>query len=109
MLCVLLVGVIFLPLFVWREWQQRDPLIDLHLFRSPAFSGARWCSSAWDWACSSLPTTARPSPPLPGLEPARLEACSISCEPWVAQLASRPHRLRSHGVWTCLPGTVIRP
>jgi EmrB/QacA subfamily drug resistance transporter len=39
MLCALLVAAIFLPLFVWREWQQRDPLIDLHLFRSPAFSG----------------------------------------------------------------------
>ncbi len=39
MLCALLVAVIFLPLFVWREWQQPDPLIDLHLFRSPAFSG----------------------------------------------------------------------
>jgi EmrB/QacA subfamily drug resistance transporter len=39
MLCALLVAAIFLPLFVWREWQQRDPLIDLHLFRSSAFSG----------------------------------------------------------------------
>jgi EmrB/QacA subfamily drug resistance transporter len=39
MLCALLVAVIFLPLFVWREWQQPDPLIDLRLFRSPAFSG----------------------------------------------------------------------
>jgi EmrB/QacA subfamily drug resistance transporter len=39
MLCALLVAAIFLPLFVWREWQQPDPLIDLHLFRSPAFSG----------------------------------------------------------------------
>jgi EmrB/QacA subfamily drug resistance transporter len=39
MLCALLVAVIFLPLFVWREGQQPDPLIDLHLFRSPAFSG----------------------------------------------------------------------
>jgi EmrB/QacA subfamily drug resistance transporter len=39
MLWVLLVAIIFLPLFVWREWQQPDPLIDLHLFRSPAFSG----------------------------------------------------------------------
>ena len=39
MLCALLVAATFLPLFVWREWQQRDPLIDLHLFRSSAFSG----------------------------------------------------------------------
>ena len=39
MLCALLVAAIFLPLFVWRESQQPDPLIDLHLFRSPAFSG----------------------------------------------------------------------
>jgi EmrB/QacA subfamily drug resistance transporter len=39
MLCALLVAAIFLPLFVWREWQQPDPLIDLHLFRSSAFSG----------------------------------------------------------------------
>ena len=39
MLCALLVAAIFLPLFVWREWQQPDPLIDLRLFRSPAFSG----------------------------------------------------------------------
>ncbi len=39
MLCAMLVAAIFLPLFVWREWQQRDPLIDLHLFRSSAFSG----------------------------------------------------------------------
>ena len=39
MLCALLVAAIFLPLFVWREWRQSDPLIDLHLFRSSAFSG----------------------------------------------------------------------
>ena len=39
MRCALLVASVFLPLFVWREWQQPDPLIDLHLFRSPAFSG----------------------------------------------------------------------
>ncbi len=39
MLCTILVAVIFLPLFVWREWRQQDPLIDFHLFRSPAFSG----------------------------------------------------------------------
>jgi EmrB/QacA subfamily drug resistance transporter len=39
MLCALLVAAIFLPLFVWRESQQADPLIDLHLFRSSAFSG----------------------------------------------------------------------
>jgi EmrB/QacA subfamily drug resistance transporter len=39
MLCALLVATIFLPLFLWREWQQPEPLIDLHLFRSPAFSG----------------------------------------------------------------------
>jgi EmrB/QacA subfamily drug resistance transporter len=39
MLCAVLVAAIFLPLFLWREWQQSDPLIDLHLFRSSAFSG----------------------------------------------------------------------
>ena len=39
MRCALLVASVFLPLFLWREWQQPDPLIDLHLFRSPAFSG----------------------------------------------------------------------
>ncbi len=39
MLCALLVAAIFLPLFVWRESRQSDPLIDLHLFRSSAFSG----------------------------------------------------------------------
>jgi EmrB/QacA subfamily drug resistance transporter len=39
MLCTASVAVIFLPLFVWREGRQRDPLIDLQLFRSPAFSG----------------------------------------------------------------------
>jgi hypothetical protein len=203
LLCALLVAVIFLPLFVWREWQQPDPLIDLHLFRSPAFSGglaavslsyallysmfflmsflfihglnesptlaglhlalipialglvapisgsiyarvgARTMTTSVmllcicalgvlsrslagltvyhfgvmgalalfgvGLACSSLPTTARASPLLPGLEPARLAACSISCEPWVARLESRPPRLCSHGVSTCLPETVIRP
>ncbi len=39
MLCALLVAVIFLPLFVWREWRQPEPLIDPRLFRSSAFSG----------------------------------------------------------------------
>ena len=39
MLCAILVAAIFLPLFVWREWRQPEPLIDFHLFRSPAFSG----------------------------------------------------------------------
>jgi MFS family permease len=39
MLCALLGAALFLPLFLWREWQQSDPLIDLHLFRSAAFSG----------------------------------------------------------------------
>ena len=39
MLGALLVAVIFLPLFLWREWQHSEPLIDLRLFRSPAFSG----------------------------------------------------------------------
>ncbi len=39
MLYALLVAVIFLPLFLWREWREPDPLIDLRLFRSPAFSG----------------------------------------------------------------------
>jgi EmrB/QacA subfamily drug resistance transporter len=39
MLCAILAAAILLPLFVWREWQQQDPLIDFHLFRSPAFSG----------------------------------------------------------------------
>jgi EmrB/QacA subfamily drug resistance transporter len=39
MLCTLLVAAIFLPLFLWRELRESDPLIDLHLFRSPAFSG----------------------------------------------------------------------
>lgn len=35
----LLAAAAFFPFFVWREWQQPEPLIDLHLFRSPAFSG----------------------------------------------------------------------
>jgi MFS family permease len=39
MLCALLVAAIFLPLFVWREWRQPEPLIDPRLFRSSAFSG----------------------------------------------------------------------
>ncbi len=39
MLCAALVAAIFLPLFLWRELQQPEPLIDLRLFRSPAFSG----------------------------------------------------------------------
>jgi len=39
MLCAVLVAAIFLPLFVWRELREPDPLIDLDLFRSSAFSG----------------------------------------------------------------------
>lgn len=39
MLCALLVAAIFFPLFIWREWSQPDPLIDLRLFLSSAFSG----------------------------------------------------------------------
>jgi EmrB/QacA subfamily drug resistance transporter len=39
MFCALLVAAIFLPLFLWREWREPEPLIDLRLFRSPAFSG----------------------------------------------------------------------
>jgi MFS family permease len=39
MLCALFVALLFIPLFVRRELQASDPLIDLHLFRSSAFSG----------------------------------------------------------------------
>jgi EmrB/QacA subfamily drug resistance transporter len=39
MLCSLFVAALFIPLFVRRELKYPDPLIDLHLFRSPAFSG----------------------------------------------------------------------
>jgi EmrB/QacA subfamily drug resistance transporter len=39
MLCALFVALLFIPLFVRRELRQADPLIDLHLFRSSAFSG----------------------------------------------------------------------
>jgi EmrB/QacA subfamily drug resistance transporter len=39
MLGAVLVAVAFLPLFIWREWRQPEPLVDLQLFRSSAFSG----------------------------------------------------------------------
>ena len=39
MLCSVFVALLFIPLFVRRELQESDPLIDLRLFRSPAFSG----------------------------------------------------------------------
>jgi EmrB/QacA subfamily drug resistance transporter len=39
MLSALIVAAIFFPLFVRRELKQPEPLIDLRLFRSPAFSG----------------------------------------------------------------------
>ena len=39
MLCALFVALLFIPLFVRRELQEPEPLIDLHLFRSSAFSG----------------------------------------------------------------------
>ena len=39
MLSAVLVAAVFLPLFIWREWRQPEPLVDLQLFRSSAFSG----------------------------------------------------------------------
>ncbi len=39
MLCAFFVALLFIPLFVRRELQYPDPLIDLRLFRSSAFSG----------------------------------------------------------------------
>jgi EmrB/QacA subfamily drug resistance transporter len=39
MLCAVLVAAVFLPLFIWRESRQPEPLVDLQLFRSSAFSG----------------------------------------------------------------------
>jgi EmrB/QacA subfamily drug resistance transporter len=39
MLGAVLVAAVFLPLFIWREWRQAEPLVDLQLFRSSAFSG----------------------------------------------------------------------
>jgi EmrB/QacA subfamily drug resistance transporter len=39
LLGVAAVAAVLMPLFVWREWRQPAPLVDLHLFRSPAFSG----------------------------------------------------------------------
>jgi EmrB/QacA subfamily drug resistance transporter len=35
----ILAAILLLPLFVWRELRTPSPLIDLHLFRIPAFSG----------------------------------------------------------------------
>ena len=34
-----LAAIVLLPLFVWRERKAAAPLIDLHLFRAPAFTG----------------------------------------------------------------------
>ncbi len=39
MLSAVLVAAVFIPLFIWREWRQPEPLVDLQLFRSSAFSG----------------------------------------------------------------------
>ena len=39
MLGAVLVAAVFIPLFIWREWRQPEPLVDLQLFRSSAFSG----------------------------------------------------------------------
>jgi len=39
MLSAALVAAVFIPLFLWREWRQAEPLVDLHLFLSSAFSG----------------------------------------------------------------------
>jgi EmrB/QacA subfamily drug resistance transporter len=39
LLCSLFAALVLLPLFVWRESRAPAPLIDLALFRSPAFSG----------------------------------------------------------------------
>lgn len=35
----ILAAILLLPLFVWHEFRAPSPLIDLHLFRVPAFSG----------------------------------------------------------------------
>jgi EmrB/QacA subfamily drug resistance transporter len=39
LMCTLLAAIILLPFFVWRERRTTSPLLDLQLFRSPAFSG----------------------------------------------------------------------
>jgi EmrB/QacA subfamily drug resistance transporter len=39
MLSAVLVAAAFVPLFIWREWREAEPLVDLQLFRSSAFSG----------------------------------------------------------------------
>ncbi|MBV9654721.1 MAG: MFS transporter [Acetobacteraceae bacterium] len=40
MLVALAAAAVFLTAFVWTERKQRSPLLDLHLFRSAAFSGS---------------------------------------------------------------------
>jgi EmrB/QacA subfamily drug resistance transporter len=39
LICAFLAAMIVLPLFVWRERRTTAPLLDLELFRSPAFAG----------------------------------------------------------------------
>ena len=39
LISAVIAAVVLLPLFTWRELRAASPLIDLHLFRIPAFSG----------------------------------------------------------------------
>ncbi len=39
LMAAILAAILLLPLFIWRELRTPSPLIDLHLFRIPAFAG----------------------------------------------------------------------